>query len=107
MSAVTLRPILAPIVGAAICFAATLPNAATVKQAVTARFVARALTVPDAADAGPIEILIERWSAEEELTNLRDALSKGGVGRLLPAFRKPVPEAGVLLMPGVQGLGER
>ena len=107
MNLVNLRPIMAPLFGIIICFAVSPRPGATVKQAMTARFVARALTVSDGMDAGPIEILIERWSTNEELENLRAALIVDGPGRLLPVFQKARPEAGVLLVPGVQGLGAR
>jgi hypothetical protein len=107
MSLVSLRPILAPLFGAAICFAVSPRPGATVKEAMTARFVGRALTVSDAKDAGRIEIVIERWSTDEELDNLRAALIEDHPGTVLPLFQKARPEAGVLLMPGVQGLGER
>ncbi len=107
MSYVSLRSIVAPLVGAAICLALSPRPGATAKEPMTARFVARALTVSDAKDAGPIEILIRRWSTDEDLQNLHAALIESGRGTLLPVFRKSRPEAGVLLMPGVQGLGER
>jgi len=107
MSFVSLRSIVAPLVGAAICLALSPRPGATAKEPMTARFVARALTVSDAKDAGPIEILIRRWSTDEDLQNLHAALIESGRGTLLPVFRKSRPEAGVLLMPGVQGLGER
>jgi len=107
MSFVSLRSIVAPLVGAAICLALSPRPGATAKEPMTARFVAKALTVSDAKDAGPIEILIRRWSTDEDLQNLHAALIENGRGTLLPVFRKSRPEAGVLLMPGVQGLGER
>jgi hypothetical protein len=56
---------------------------------------------------GPVEIRITRWSTDDELQDLRAALSESSPGPALPVFRKPRPEAGVLLMPGMQGLGER
>jgi len=72
----------------------------------TARYVARAVAVADAKDAGPIEIVIQRWSTDEDLQSLRAALVDSAAGKL-PIFRQARPEAGVLLMPGVQALGER
>ena len=107
MNPVSLRPILATLFAAAICFAVSPRPGATVKDPTVARFVARALTVSDAKDAGPIEILIRRWSTDEDLESLRAALIESGQGTLLPVFQKARPEAGVLLLPGVQGLGAR
>jgi hypothetical protein len=106
MNFVTLRPILAPLVGAAICFAVSPRPGATARQAMTARYIARAVAVADAKDAGPIEIVIERWSSDEDLQTLRAALADSATGNL-PVFRQARPEAGVLMMPGVQALGER
>jgi hypothetical protein len=106
MNLVTLRPILAPLVGAAICFAVSPRPGATARQAMTARYVARAVAVADAKDAGPIEIVIQRWSSDDDLQSLRAALVDTASDKLLPVFRAR-PEAGVLLVPGVQALGER
>src|SRR3954470_18593622 len=106
MNLVSLLPILVPLFGAAICFAVSPRPTATVRQAMTARYVARAVAVADAKDAGPIEIVIQRWSTDEDLQSLRAALVDSAAGKL-PIFRQARPEAGVLLMPGVQALGER
>lgn len=106
MSLVSLRPILAPLFGAAICLAVSPRSGAAVKDLTIAQFAARAVSVSDAMDAGPIEIRIVRWSNDEELENLRGALS--GPGTPLPVFQKARPPAGVVLMPGVRGgLGAR
>jgi hypothetical protein len=107
MSLVTLRPILAPLIGAAICFAVSPRPGATAKQAMSARYVARAVAAADAKDAGPIEIVIARWSSDDDVQSLRAALDDQASGKALPIFRNTRPEAGVLLVPGVQALGER
>jgi hypothetical protein len=103
----SLRPILAPVVGAAICFAVTQSSAA-LKDPTIAHFAARAVSVSDTADMGPVEIRITRWSTDEDLQDLRAALNdKSPSSMTLPAFRRARPEAGILLMPGIQGLGDR
>ena len=102
MSFVSLRSVVAPLVGAAICLALSPRPGATAKQTMTARFVARAVSPLDAKDGGPIEIVIERWSTDDDLENLRAALLAHGA-----AFQRARPEAGVVLMPGVQSLGAR
>jgi hypothetical protein len=107
MSLVNLRPILAPLVGAAICFAVSPIPGAAVKNPTVADFVARAVSVSDAKDAGPIEIVIRQWSTEEDLQTLRTTLAEHVSSAMLPVFRQTRPEAGVLLVPGVQTLGER
>jgi hypothetical protein len=107
MSDQTVRRILVPLVGAALCLAAMRHISATAQSPILEQFVARAVSVSDTADAGPVEILITRWSSDEDLQNLRAALTENGPGMALPVFRKARPEAGVLLMPGIKGLGER
>ena len=102
MSLVSFRPILAPLLGAALCFAVSPRPGATVKQPMTARFLGRAVSPLDGKDGGPIEILIEHWSTDDDLENLRAALVANG-----PAFQRARPEAGVVLTPGVQSLGTR
>ena len=108
MNLMSLRPILAPLFGAVLCFAVSPRPGATVKDPTVAQFVARAVSVSDATDAGPIEILIRQWSTDEDLQNLRAALVENGPGKLLPIFRQARPEAGVVLLPGIAGgLGAR
>lgn len=108
MSFVSLRPILAPLFGVAICFAVSpRPGAAVNNTPISARFVATALSMSGDASA-PIEILITHWSSDEDLQNLRTALVDNGSGKLSPVFRQARPEAGVMLVPGVGGgLGDR
>lgn len=102
MTSMNFRPILAPLLGAAICFTLSPRPGATVKRPMTARFVGRAVTPLDARDGGPIEIVIEHWSTDDDMENLRAALVANG-----PAFPRARPEAGVVLTPGVQNLGAR
>ena len=100
------RPILAPLVGAALCFLVSpLPGAAT-SDSLVAHYVARAVSTADDADAGRIDIYIERWSTDEARAALVAAL-KSGPDKLLPALEKLKYRNGVLTMPGVQGAGPR
>jgi hypothetical protein len=107
MNLESLRPILAPLFGAALCFAVSAIPGAAVKDPTQAQFLARAVSVDDARDAGPIEIRIRQWSSDEDLQKLRSALADSKSGKPLPIFRQARPEAGILLMPGVQVLGTR
>ncbi|MFL5303309.1 MAG: hypothetical protein ACJ79R_23515 [Anaeromyxobacteraceae bacterium] len=70
-----------------------------------ARLAARAISA-SGENAGPIDIYVERWSTEEEFEKLLGTLRKGGPGKLLSVLERQ-QRAGVLLMPGVQGHGER
>src|SRR2546428_13109860 len=107
MSLASLRPVLAPLFGAAICLAVMPRPGATVKDVTVAQFVARALAVADAKDAGPIEIVIKRWSSDQELESLRKSLITNDSNPLLPVFQKALPEAGGVLVPGGPAVGAR
>jgi hypothetical protein len=72
-----------------------------------AHLVARAISVSGPEDAGPIEIYVERWSTDEELDKLLGTLDEDGSGELLTVLERQRVRAGVVLMPGVQGHGER
>jgi hypothetical protein len=70
-----------------------------------ARLAARAISA-SGEDTGRIDIYVERWSSDEELASVLGALKKGGSRKLLSVVERQ-QRAGVLLMPGVQGHGER
>jgi hypothetical protein len=72
-----------------------------------AQLVGRAVSVSGAEDGGPIEIYVERWSTDEELDKLVGTFAEGGSGELLTVLERGRQSVGVLLMPGVQGHGER
>lgn len=108
MNRALLRPILAPLFGLALCFAMSPRPGATVKDNSLPRFSARAVSVSDGSDAGPIDIMIERWSTDAERQKVVDAFVKGGPDTLLSAVRDIRHRAGVALMPGLGGgLGAR
>jgi len=102
-----LRPILAPVIGAAICFLIG-PRPAAVRGTHVAHFAARAVSVADNTDEGRIDILIERWSTDAERDALQGTLVDRGPADLLAALHKNVKRrAGVVLLPGVPNLGAR
>ena len=103
-----IRPILAPLVGAALCFLlAPRPYAAaTATNAFIAHYVARAVDAADNGDDGRIDIYIERWSSSQHRGALVEAMNNGPE-RLLPALESMRIRDGVLLMPGVQAVGPR
>jgi hypothetical protein len=72
-----------------------------------AHLVARSVSVSGPEDTGPIEIYVERWSTDAELDELLGTLEKGGPGELFTVLERQRVRAGVVLMPGVQGHGER
>jgi hypothetical protein len=72
-----------------------------------AQFAARAVAVSGSEDAGRIDIYVERWSTDDELDKLLKTLKKDGPGKMLSVLEGQRVRAGVVLMPGVQGHGER
>jgi len=104
----SLRLILDPLVGAAICLAAILPlGAAGRPSPVIEQFEARAVSVSGTEDTGRIGIYIERWSSNDDVERVRAALAKGDPDMLLLALQQPRGRVGVVLMPGVQAHGAR
>ncbi len=76
--------------------------------AVSERFVAKAPSDSDPAGASTIEILIQRWSTDEERDDLGGTLLKRGPDALLSALQKVLKRpAGVVVIPGIPGAGAR
>src|SRR4051812_17629982 len=80
---------------------------ATTRTEFPGQFVGRAISVSSPEDVGPVEIYVERWSTDEELDKLLGTLEKGGPDELQTVLEHQRARAGVVLMPGVQGHGER
>src|SRR4051812_48753445 len=106
MNKITLGAI-ATLLGAVSCLATTSDVGAAGRTGFAARFVAKAISVSGPEEAGRIEIYVERWSTDEELDELLGKLEEGGSGELLDVLERQRVRAGVVLMPGVQGHGER
>lgn len=82
--------------------------ALTASAAAIEHLVARAPVDSDPAGASRIEILIQRWSTDEERDGLRDTLVKDGPNGLLAALHKVQRRpAGVVVIPGIPGAGAR
>jgi hypothetical protein len=107
MHALSLRPLLAPVLGALICFLVAPRPGAALREGPLQRFSARAVSVADNKDQGPIEILVDHWSSDAERDALRHTFLDQGVETLLPALHRLHGRAGVVLLPGVQALGTR
>jgi hypothetical protein len=107
MSLLKLRTILASACVAALCVAVSpSPQATGAADAPFQRFVARAPVDGDPGSLSRIDIMIERWSTDQEGDQLAAALSRGPEG-LLTALQGLRRRVGVLLIPGVQGSGAR
>jgi hypothetical protein len=107
MNRLSFRPILAPLVGAALCFILSPRSGEARKDGYVAHFSGRAISVADERPEGPVNILIQHWSTDGERESLVRTLIKGGPDMLLPALQNLHRRAGVVLMPGVQELGAR
>ena len=107
MNRMSLRPILAPLVGVALCLLVMPHPGATERTEFLAQFAAKAVSVSDPEDASRIEIYIQRWSTDEELSKLSRTLVEGYAGQLLPVLEQLRQRVGVVLLPGVQARGER
>jgi hypothetical protein len=81
------------------------PGAETIRT--FERFVARGMNMMGASAEyiGPVDITIERWSSDEELASVREALKHPD--RTESAFLRAWHRTGVLMSPGVHGVGAR
>jgi hypothetical protein len=101
------NPILAPLVGAVLCFVfGPWPGAAGI-SAVMEEFDGRAVSQAGGEDGGRIGIYIERWSTDDEAALLQAPLAHGAADGLIRALELPAHRVGVVLLPGVQGHGAR
>ena len=107
MSLVSLRTGLATAVVAAVCLALSPRPLAGPTAPRFERLVARAVNPADQAGAtAPIDIVIERWSTDQESETLHTML-QGGPEKLLATLQHTRVRAGIMQLPGFQGLGTR
>jgi hypothetical protein len=104
-----LRPALASVFTALVCLAVSArPGAVGSAGPIVERLVATAVTVTDLGRDidGRIDIVIERWSSEEQASLIRTSLDSGAP-KLLAALQFVQRRAGFVLSPGIQGTGSR
>ncbi len=107
MQSLSLRPVLAPVLGVAICLLVSPHPGAALRVGPLQRFTARAVSVVDSKDVGPIDILVDHWSNDTERDALQHTFIDKGAEELLPVLHRLHGRAGVVLLPGVQALGTR
>jgi hypothetical protein len=107
MSDVRLRTMFAIVCAAAACLAFGPTPTATTSSPIIAHFAAKAPYDGDSGTPSRIDIMIERWSTDKELEDLRGALTKDGAQGLLPVLQGMRRRAGVVLIPGVPHSGAR
>src|ERR671931_2830356 len=102
MNTMSLRPILAPLCGLALCVALSPRPGATGRHGVLDqlrdRLVGQAVSVTGPETTGRIDIYIQRWSTDHELATVRRTLSEGYPGELLPVLQQMRQHVGVVLM---------
>jgi len=107
MSHMSIRPLLAMTFAAAVCLGLSPGSSAADHGTPFERFVAKAPNESDPADTSRVEIMIQRWSTDQERDNLVAAL-QGGPDALLSALHKVLQRpAGVVVIPGIPGAGAR
>ena len=74
--------------------AAMVASTASAKDNEILRLTAFAIDMNSSVRTGTIEIVIERWSTPEEVSNLKAILVEGGDGKLLTAIQKIKPRCG-------------
>jgi hypothetical protein len=114
MRLVSIRPVLAAAVVAALCFATAPRPVAAPKTTPFERLLAKALDPSDkSVHPANIDIVIERWSTDEESDSLLDTLMNSGADTLdkmaatLQTLQHTHLRAGIMELPGFQGLGAR
>lgn len=90
------------------CLAANVRHGAAQKRPPIARFTGMAVDGSGAQpqNVGRIEIALERWSGDTDAARLQSAIASGPEAMLM-AIKTVGQAAGVLVRPGVQGLGAR
>ena len=104
-----LRPVLASVFAFIVFVAVNArPGAVGTAGPIVDRLVATAVTVTDLGQDvdGRIDIVIERWSSEEQASLIRTSLDSGAP-KLLAALQVVLRRAGFVLSPGIQGTGSR
>lgn len=97
---------LLPLFAGVLCVA-FMPHLAARTTSLAERFTAQSMSVSSADRTGPIEILIEEWSSDAELTRLRDALQTVDTAKVIDLLHQQKRRVGVVLLPGVGGHGAR
>jgi hypothetical protein len=108
MKPMTLRPVLVRTCVALAACVALAPQSITaeIPQPVE-HLVGRSLDT-SGTYAGPIDIVIGRWSTQEEFESVRKPImSKNGPAAVLALLEKVRVHNGSVLTPGIQGTGER
>ena len=108
--------IISPLVGLALCMA-LMPSIKGADHATTAQspfttniaeqFTGEQLSVSDSERAGRIQIIIAKWSSDDEVKRLSEPLQQADGETLLAMLHDRHPRIGVVLMPGVQAHGVR
>jgi len=106
-TAMSVQHILTPLLGAILAMAVLLEGKAAGHSEFVMQLTGRAVDVSSSENAGRIDILIQRWSTDEELQRFREAAPRQNQLELLSLLHHTQRRIGVILMPGVQAHGAR
>jgi hypothetical protein len=105
--------IISPLVGLALCMA-LMPGIKGADHTTAAQgtniaetFTGEQLSVSDSERAGRVQIIIAKWSSDDEVKRLSEPLRNADGESLLAMLHDRHPRIGVVLMPGVQAHGIR
>jgi len=107
--------IISPLVGLALCMA-LMPSIKGADHTTTAApqgtniaelFTGEQLGVSESERAGRVQIIIAKWSSDDEVKRLSEPLRNADGESLLAMLHDQHPRIGVVLMPGVQAHGIR
>ena len=105
MNIQSLRRFLGIVLAVAACFGVASRAGAGEKVQPIERFAAVAVNMSGVgrASAGTVDLVIERWSTDEEREQLRSALIESGSDKLLSTLQKIKPRCGFMQIPGQLG----
>jgi len=96
-----------PLLGAAVSMAFLFQGKVAGHSDFVIHLAAQAVDVASSENAGRIDILIQKWSTDDDLQRMRDAVPRRDQLELLSLLHHTQRRVGIILMPGVQGHGAR
>jgi len=102
-----IQRVLMPLLGAAVSMAFLFQGKVAGHSDFVIHLAAQAVDVASSENAGRIDILIQKWSTDDDLQRMRDAVPRRDQLELLSLLHHTQRRVGIILMPGVQGHGAR
>jgi len=102
-----IQRVLMPLLGAAVSMAFLFQGKVAGHSDFVIHLAAQAVDVASSENAGRIDILIQKWSTDDDLQRMRDAVPRRDQLEVLSLLHHTQRRVGIILMPGVQGHGAR